>query len=215
MSIRPEVCVIVDAYSTANKLAGVINAYGYPCIHVQSNLYIPEVLLGSFRAQDFIDHFICAKTPVELAQEIAARNYRIKCVITGAESGIFLGDFLADAFKVAGNGTDGSLARRNKYLMAEKLKQCSLAHINHLHTNNVKEIIQWAEKNGLRQLIIKPLLSSGTYGFHICHNQLDIENAFKNVYQSKDIFGNVNDFVLAQEYIAGQEYCVNMVSFRC
>lgn len=213
MSIRTEVCVIVDAYSTANKLAGAINAYGYPCVHVQSSQYIPNVLLRSFRPQDFIEHFICDKSPAALHREMVTRNYRIKCVITGAESGVVLGDFLADAFNVVGNGSEGSLARRNKFLMAEKLKANSLAHIKHLKTNNVDEIISWAEKNSLRKLVIKPLLSSGTYGFHICHDQSDIENAFADVYQNKDIFGNVNDVLLAQEYVEGQEYCINMVSF--
>jgi len=214
MNIRKEVCLIVDAYSTANKLAGVINAYGYPCVHIQSNSFIPEVLQRSFRPCDFIDNFVCDKTPESLHHQILERKYEIKCVITGAESGVLLSDYLANKFNVPGNDVNSSTSRRNKYEMTETLKSNSLNHIRQIKTQSIEEVYKWVRENKINPVVLKPLLSSGTNGFHICHSESDIERAFKSLYQSKDVFGNINHEILVQEYIEGQEYCVNMVSYE-
>lgn len=214
MSVRKQVCIIVDAYSTANKLSGVIDAYGYPCVHVQSNLYIPSVLTRSFKPQDFIDHFIFNGNLEKLLTEIKEKDYQIKCVITGAESGVVLSDFLADWFHVVGNKPGSSLKRRDKFLMAEALNKSSIRHIKYIKAANIQTIFTWQKENDFDSIVIKPLSSSGTFGFHICRNEEDIKQAFHALYNNKDIFGDLNQEVLVQEYIEGQEYCVNIVSYQ-
>ena len=94
MNQGKQVCIIVDAYSTANKLAGVIGAYGYQCIHVKSKAYLPNVLTSTFRASDFIDHFVCDGSPDVVFHQVMKKNHQIRCVIAGAESGVVLADYL-------------------------------------------------------------------------------------------------------------------------
>ena len=59
---------------------------------------------------------------------------------------------------------------------------------------------------------MKPLDSAGTDGFNVCYNEQQIAEAFNRIYHSKNMFGQVNQEVLAQNYLHGQEYNVNTIS---
>ena len=120
----------------------------------------------------------------------------------------------ADKFCVDGNNTASSLARRDKFLMAERLRNATLKYIKYTKSDDIADILSWVRREGLEIVVMKPLLSSGTYGFHICRSESEITQAFQALYHSKDIFGNVSREVLVQEYIQGQEYAINIVSYN-
>ena len=48
--------------------------------------------------------------------------FPIKAVIPGAETGVELADQLSHFMGLRSNGIEGSLARRNKYLMGERVR---------------------------------------------------------------------------------------------
>lgn len=214
MGKRKRICIIVDAYSTASKLPDVISGYGYPCIHVQSSIYIPDVLLRSFKPESFIENLICTGTFQEIYELILSREYIIQAVFIGAETGVLLGDYLAENFKVFGNSAVTSILRRDKYQMAEALKKQGMPYIRHLKTNKLTDILQWFYTLNFSKIVLKPLSSSGTYGFFICQNTKEIKEAYASLYKNKDIFGEIIEEILVQEYIEGQEYSINIVSFN-
>lgn len=214
MKLRDKVCIVVDAYSTGNKLAGIFDAYGYSSLHVQSQTYIPDVLKKFFKKEDFIDQFIFENDLERLVSRIKSKGYQVKCVVAGAESGVVLADHLAEKLQVPGNATSHSVARRDKFLMAEALKTSSIRHIRYFKSSDLRKIINWIRENQLKTVVLKPIASSGTFGFHICHCEDDVKKAFDNLYNKQDIFGNFNHEILVQEYISGQEYCINMVSYQ-
>lgn len=213
MKARKNVCVVVDAYSTGSVLAGIFSTYGYPTIHVQSSDFIPNIIKKTFRPSDFTEHFLFDGNIASLCQTL--KNYTVKCVVAGCESGVELADLLSEKLGILTNGTEYSQARRNKYVMREALHTAHVPCVNHFKSSDIDKILEWARSNNFKEpLVLKPIASSSTDGFHICYNEEDVRNAFKKIHLSMDIFGKVNEEVLVQNYLDGQEYCVNMVSYE-
>lgn len=216
MRSRKNISVIVDGYSTGNVLAGIFAAYGYSSIHVQSSEGdVPEMLTRTFKPGDFLRNIIYKGDIDSLCKEFA--GFQVKCVIPGCESGVELADLLSEKLGLPTNGTEYSQARRNKYVMAEALKKANINSTVHLKSKNFDEIWQWVKENigDLKQtpVVLKPLTSACTDGFHICRNEQEIKKAFDDLYLAKNIFSETNEEVLVQNYLDGQEYCVNMVSY--
>ncbi len=215
MKFRQEVCVVVDAYSTGSTLSGIFAGYGYPSIHIQSNKYIPNLLKKSFRKEDFLKNFLFNGDLNALYAELELGRYNVKFVVPGAECGVELADMLSEKLMVLTNGTEYSNARRNKFVMHETLKKEGVRSVLHYKSNSLDRIIQWAREYVLpNPVVLKPLASSSTDGFHICRDEAEIKLAFNEILLSNDIFGNINEEVLIQGYLDGQEYCVNMVSYN-
>jgi L-amino acid ligase len=203
---------VVDAYSTANALPRVFSGYGFDSVHVQSSAYIPDVLMRSFRRDDFDSCLVHDGNLDVLCRRVGLEGCEVKCVVAGAESGVSVADQLSERLGVPSNGTEYSEARRNKFVMGETIRKEGLRAIPQLKSSNVEDVVRWVEKSGSSRVVLKPLASSGTYGFHICERLEDVRKAFSALYLTKDIFGSGVEEVLAQEYVEGQEYCVNMVS---
>lgn len=210
MRIRKSVCIVVDAYSTANALPGVFSGYGFDSLHVQSNEYIPDVLTRSFRRGDFVDALVHDGNIDLLCSKL--EGYDVRCVVAGAESGVRVADQLSERLGISSNGTEYSEARRNKFVMGETIRSAGLRAIPQMKSGDITQIVRWIEDNGFSRVVLKPMASSGTYGFHICNDVEQARQAFADLYLSKDIFGNVVEEVLVQSYVDGTEYCVNTVS---
>ena len=56
-----------------------------------------------------------------MMDSIKALPFEVLAVIPGAETGVELADQLSHRLGVRSNGEEGSMARRNKYLMGEKV----------------------------------------------------------------------------------------------
>ncbi len=215
MKERKNLCVIVDAYSTANTLAGIFSAYGYQSIHIQSSVRVPTFMLNTFRKQDFIENFIYEGNIDLLCEIIKKLTKKIVCVIAGAECGVELADLLSERLGVYSNGSKYSKARRDKYQMVETLKLANVHTVDHFKSDNLRPILNWIRHKAIfpNPVVLKPIASSSTDGFHICHNEKDVEQAFYRIHNSKNLFGDLNEEVLVQNFLDGQEYAVNMVSF--
>jgi biotin carboxylase len=210
MKVRKSICVVVDAYSTANALPGVFLGYGFDTLHVQSSEYIPQVLMRSFRRGDFLDNLVFDGDLEALCAKLAP--HRVRCVVAGAESGVRVADQLAERLGLDGNGSALSEARRNKFVMGETVRSAGVRAMAQLQTREVDQARRWISEHGFSRVVLKPIASSGTFGFHICRGLDEVDRAFADLRGSKDIFGNVVEEVLVQPYIDGTEYCVNAVS---
>ena len=58
---------------------------------------------------------------VAAVEEIKALPFPVIAVMAGAETGVELADMLSDRLRLRSNGTEGALARRNKFHMGEKV----------------------------------------------------------------------------------------------
>src|SRR4051812_8084188 len=71
---RLAACVVVDAYSTGNALAGVFRGYGLDCIHVQSSHDIPAPLLCTLRSSDYAHSLVHDGDIDELCRQLRAHS---------------------------------------------------------------------------------------------------------------------------------------------
>lgn len=205
--------VIVDAYATGRFLAPYINANGYTCIHIQSCNPVIAVYWASFSREHFIDNLIYSNNLPELVNYL--KSYDIKGIIPGAETGVLLADLLNEALDLpTSNGTKVSLARRDKFQMVQRLESCGVRYARSFKSHYLKEILEWAGQYNLFPMVIKPLTSSGSHGVKICNTLEEITCAFNEIMHQGDFFNEPNQAVLIQEFLNGQEYIVNTVSYQ-
>ena len=209
---RRRACVVVDAYSTGNALPNAFRAYGCDTIHVASDANLPAALSRSFRPADFALTFDYDGDLDRLCAALLAAYPDVLCVVAASEPGVLLADQLSEQIGLPGNGTALSRARRDKSLMAQVVAAAGLPVIPHLTSSDPREIRKWVAGRRLGTVIMKPVASSGTVGFHIVEAGRDLEPTLAGLLGSQDAFGEVVDRVLVQPYVDGNEYCVNAVS---
>lgn len=204
--------IIVDGYSTGAGLAKEFAKYDIQCLHIQSKKNIPHVYKHTFDSLDYEKNFIYDDSIESIQQALA--EYSFEFVIAGAECGIELADQLANALNLPCNDIQLSSHRRNKHLMMERVDNYGLQSIPTFHSTELKEILNWANKQTHWPLIVKPVNSAGGEGVRICNFLEDIKEACLAITdQAINMLGFKNNGVLIQHFITGKEYVVNTVSY--
>ena len=204
---------IVDPYSSGAELAPRIREMGREPLWVQST---PEALAsfrGSLRPGDFAPdaRIIHRGDLAETAGQLARLG--VRAVITGSDPGVELAEDLRTAMALRGNDPRLAPARRSKFLMHEELRLQGLAHAKQILSSDIEQILAWArrENEGRWPIVIKPIDSSGGEGVAICSDEASARNAFAAIHGKPNKRGAVNREVLAQEYLDGTEYIVDLV----
>ncbi|MCW2239654.1 ATP-grasp domain-containing protein [Azospirillum canadense] len=207
--MRPR-CAIVDAYSAARFLPREFQALGYDCIHVQSTPEILPVFRTSFQPDDFMANVIHRGDLGATIRELAALAPEL--VIAGIECGVELADQLSVRIGRVTNGLDRSEARRNKYLMAETLREKGIRAVKQARVGDLASLVGWTEEHGDWPVVVKPINSAGSDGVSICHSTADVIRAYHAIAGMTNIMGKPNHDVLVQEFLKGDEYIINSVS---
>lgn len=204
---------IVDGYSVGSCYAPLLNKLGYRCIHVQSSPNVLAFYAAAFSPQIYYKNIVYTGQNLQFILDELKDN-DIKYVIVGTESGVELADLLSESLGLLTNGTKRSEARRNKFKMIEALKERKLKTVEHFKSSDLSEILIWANQLAKWPVVIKPLRSSATEKVFFCHSTADITRAFEKIINTKNLFGDENLEVLAEAYLDGTQYLVNMVSVQ-
>ena len=215
-NIKLEVAIVVDPFSSGALIAGELKKYNIKTISVLSSKNQISYLTSSYKQGDFVDEIVFEGDMDSIVKLISSK-YRIQAVIAGAESGVLLADKLANKFNTISNDINQSVARRNKLKMQNAVAAKGLLHIPSIETNDFSKVTKWSKKQDKNKLcssgyIVKPLQSGGTDGVKYCRDLNETEIAFSSLIKTHDVFGNLNDKVLVQCFIEGQEYVVDTVS---
>jgi biotin carboxylase len=208
----------VDPFSTGASLAAYIYSLGYKVIAIYSanmeqlstmkNL-IPQNLILEF------DKIITFDDGVEgISAALRRSEYNLIAVLAGAETGVPLADELSSYLGLRTNGVDLSLARRNKYHMGETIRKAGVRAVKQLQASTWGEIAvflkEWNPEPFV--VVVKPLESAGSEDVTLCRSVTDVQDAFGHIMGKVNGLGLLNEAVLVQEYLSGQEYVVDMVS---
>jgi biotin carboxylase len=209
---------IVDPFSTGASLAAYIYSLGYRVIAIYSanmeqlstmkNL-IPQNLVLEF------DRIITFDEGVEsIATTLQDPKYNLIAVIAGAETGVELADRLSSRLGLRTNGTEFSLARRNKYHMGETVRQAGVRAVKQVKASSWEEVADFLSEWNPEPfaVIAKPIDSAGSEDVTLCRSVEELQDAFGHIMGKVNGLGLVNNAVLVQEYLSGQEYVVDMVS---
>jgi biotin carboxylase len=209
MKSQSQVCVIVDAYTTGKYLAPSFQEKGFECVHIQSSQLLPfqEV---SYIESDFIE---VIKHDGNLDKTLKAlEKYQIKCLLPGMETGVQLADYLSEKLGLPSNGTELSVARRDKYKMVEALKASGVRSVEHFKSEKLEDILAWVDEIDSYPIVVKPINSAGTDNVRICSSKDEVNQAFQAIKGTKNFLGIENHEVLVQKYLQGTEFIINTVS---
>lgn len=222
-----EAVVVLDPFSTGMTLAEAVLRRGYECICVYSDTlqvmhdlikHIPQSLNDRFAAIIFHDGAHAHAQQAYDATVAAIRKVRgvkIIGIIAGAETGVVLADKLSEQFGVTTNGSSGSDARRNKYLMGEKVRAAGLRAVKQCSATKWAQIEHFVAHE-LRpspfRVIVKPNESAGSDDVFLCTSMDEVKRAFGNIQGKINGLGLENTATLVQEFLDGTEYVVDTVS---
>ncbi len=208
-----EIIIIVSGFATGRYLAPLFRGKGYSCVHVASSLEFQNQRLTTyFNPNDYLENFIIDSESDYNNLLLKLALYKVKLITVGSESGIYIADKLSNIFKTPCNNFELSIARKNKFFMHDTLKQNNISCARQIKSSSITELINWFESNQFKKIVIKPLASGSSDGVFYCINHNEIANAAKFILQNKNFFNEVNNEVLAQEYISGKQYLVNSVT---
>ncbi|OWZ23398.1 hypothetical protein PHMEG_0001729 [Phytophthora megakarya] len=192
---RQEAVVVVDPYSTGMTMAQKVLERGYLCVCVYSDTlevtqeriaHVPKDLASKFLAVIYHDGEVERRDEAQALKDTAAALRRVKSVdivgiFAGAETGVLLADKLSEHFKLTTNGTSGSAARRNKYLMGEKVRASGLRAVAQVQATKWSQVEAFVKKElvpmlkgGAFKVIVKPVESAGSDDVMLCHSMEEV-----------------------------------------
>lgn len=232
---RQEAIVIVDPYSSGMSMAEKVLQRGFLCVCVYSDTlevtqeriaHVPSDLASKFLAIIYHDGEVERKDERKALQYTVAALNRLKNidvvgVFAGAETGVLLADKLSEHLNLITNGTNGSAARRNKYLMGEVVRSAGLRAVAQVQATKWSQVEKFIAEElepvfkingGNFKVIVKPVESAGSDDVMLCHSMDEVKAAFGNIQGKINALGLENQATLVQEYLEGTEYVVDTVS---
>ncbi|GAA2309445.1 ATP-grasp domain-containing protein [Streptomyces hawaiiensis] len=140
------------------------------------------------------------------------RALGVRTVVAGSEFGVTLADELAERLQLPYHKHELRSARRDKYLMQQALAEAGLAHARSAVVHTEDELRALLASWASYPMVIKPFNSAGSDGCRICSTADEALTAFRAVVGQRNLMGEINEGVLAQEFLSGSQYIVNTVS---
>ena len=203
--------IIVDACSTGRFF--VHKFAGYNVIHVQSSPTPPVFFTSTFNPTDYAINIIYEGNVADTWDKLLV--YNPKFVIAASEMGVTLTEKLLKlAPQLPQNNLSIPDARRNKYIMANCVAKNGVSIIPQIITTSCNEAIIWANAQQKWPVVVKDPMGSGACGFRLCQNANDVRLAFDQLYTSINDLGVPVDKLLVQQFIDGDEYEIDTVSYQ-
>jgi len=215
----PEAAVVVDPYSSGKYLLIELERRGIPIIGVRSSTKLGTQFLRSHVANsgfwvemlEFEDFAGIA----ELVEALKALPYSIVGVFGGSEPGVELADHVANALAMpTANSLELLEARKNKAEMQEALRRNGVPAAEQFKSGNLEELLAWAEKRNEWPVVAKPTGGASSDGVYFCKTLEDLRLAHRNIIGACNPTGKVNSEIALQEYLDGDEYIVDTVSYE-
>lgn len=201
--------IIVDPLSSGKYLPEEFASRGIECIAVLSNP-VPAVVACSYVPSNFKEIINFDGDVDSLAKRLALHSPI--CVMVGIETGLDLMDKLAAKLGLSGNDPATSMMRRDKYQMHATLKKEGIRSIKQRRVASELEATEWIMAHGIWPVIVKPSNSAASDNVWICKTLEEAQYAVGEIISSKNVFGEMNDCALVQEYLDGREWVVDTVS---
>jgi len=211
--------VVVDPYSSGKYLLIELEKRGTPVICVRSSTKLGQQFLRSHAANsgfwvEMLEFEDFAGVP-ELVQALKALPYSIQGVFGGSEPGVELADRIANALAMpAANPLELLESRKDKAEMQEALRRNGVPAAEQFKSGDLEELLAWAGKRNEWPLVAKPTGGAGSDGVYFCKSIEDLRFAHSSIIGVCNPTGKVNSEIALQEYLDGDEYIVDTVSYE-
>ncbi|MEU0229609.1 MULTISPECIES: ATP-grasp domain-containing protein [unclassified Streptomyces] len=210
---EPGMLVVVDPYSSGSAFARrAKELHGLDAVAVLTSETLPPALLATYPRGDFTAELrfsTVGETAAEIERLCGGR--RPEFLVCGSEPGVEAYDALAAHWDLRPN-SGPSEARRDKFLMQERLREAGVPHIPHHRATDTESAVAWCEESGLAEFVVKPVRSFATDGVLFCATPDEVRAACDRLFGRVDLAGEVITELLVQERLVGPEYVVDSVS---
>ncbi|MFI7077758.1 GNAT family N-acetyltransferase [Micromonospora sp. NPDC049903] len=208
-----ETIVIVDPFSTGALLAPEFARHGRRCVAVLTGT-INERYAAGLRREQFVDVLTASGDDAAAVRQLADRlaPMRPGHVIPGCEWGVDLADDLAAELGLPGNSRTEDRPRRQKPAMMAAAARAGLRVPLGTQVRSIEELDDWLAATRVLPVVVKPAASAGSEGVHFCADGTEARSAAGKLLGSANAMAQVNDSLLVQEQLVGQQYFVNSVS---
>jgi glutathione synthase/RimK-type ligase-like ATP-grasp enzyme len=134
------------------------------------------------------------------------KNLNVIAIIPYTEDDVIDAEYLSNCIGTPSNPIETSLARRNKYIMQEKIKEYGLNSIKQQKCKEVSDIIEFVNNNPNIKYVIKPLDGCGSEDVYLCDNVEQLVDKFNIIINKKNNCYVLNTSCLLQEYIDGEDW---------
>lgn len=204
--------VVVDGFSSGKFVAKGLSESGCWLMHIASSGELDSYYYKGFDCSLYEQMIVNADFAATLA---SVERFKPHFIIAGAETGVLLADQLNDHLQLPyRNDIHQSTARRNKYAMIQCVTQAQLSAARQFVAASWQQAEGWINDHGRFPVVIKPLESAGADGVFICEDMQACQAAMGKLLGTTNKLNIANTHVLIQEYLAGVEYVVNMVSLN-
>eukprot|EP00928_Gymnodinium_smaydae_P048953 TRINITY_DN327_c0_g2_i1.p1 TRINITY_DN327_c0_g2~~TRINITY_DN327_c0_g2_i1.p1 ORF type:complete len:493 (-),score=65.64 TRINITY_DN327_c0_g2_i1:66-1544(-) len=212
--------VIVDPFSSGKYLVYEMERRKIPIIGVCSSGSLAPFYLKAYDAMkpylaECIEYDSCSGV-ADLANRIKKLPYKLLAVAAGTESGVELSDQLNAELKMPNcNPIELLEARKDKAEMQDRIRQFGIPAAEQTKGSDLNELLKWARERDTWPLVAKPIKGAGSDGVYFCKNLDDIKKAHGEMLGGgrKNLFGTVIPEMALQEFLSGDEYIVDTVSY--
>jgi biotin carboxylase len=209
---RSTAWLIVDGFGSGKHYARLLNDRGIHVYHVQSMEEVTPYFRKSFDESQYRGTFVYTGDYDRLVSELRSIQ-GLAVVVPGCETGVALADLLSEDLGAPTNGRFKTEARRNKFDMVEALREGGVRAARTYRVGSLAELENVSDALGL-PAVIKPCASAGSDGVYICKTKAELVDAFHKTYRKPNIFGTVNEHLIAQQLLVGKQYIVNAISYH-
>lgn len=209
--VKPRLCIaIVDPYSSGSILLEELLSVGVAVVIIYSG----GVARSTPRSEESLKKAIFAVNYDGSFGNLckSLKKFNIDWVVPGTESGVELADKLSVALDCPHNDFQYSAARRNKYDMHNRLRECGLRYIDQRIVFSVDEAGRQFDKLSSGTVVVKPMSSAGSDNVWICYSRDEAIEAVTRILGTVNRLGSKNFSAIICEYIHGREYVVDTVS---
>ncbi|WP_318512764.1 ATP-grasp domain-containing protein [Photobacterium leiognathi] len=204
--------IVVDGYSTGNLYAPQFTAKGYTVHHIQSSETIIDIFKPSFKEHDYASNFVFDGDVDALYTHV--RSLAPAVILPGAESGVDLSEELCIAFNLFANDAALLDNRKSKAKMNDALKRQGMLTAKQHCFTAIDCLENWlGELDELDwPVVLKPIDSVASDGLFICNSYKECISAANSLLNKDNLLGKKNTSILAQSYLYGAQYIVNVIS---
>lgn len=213
MTLREKQAVIVvDPISSGAFLKKSAKQEGYGVIGVFTVPF--DVSEAGFhgKREEFTadcDFVIQSADARAILSQLQGAPFQVKGVVAGLDSGVEMADCLAGDLGLYHNPLELSHARRDKLEMRKAIQKAALSCPAFAECSTVEKVVEFAQNRSF-PIVIKTPQGAGTNHVYLCNSEEELKEKYHTIRESLDFFGQKTAFALAEEYIDGPEYIVDL-----
>ncbi|MEI8328763.1 MAG: ATP-grasp domain-containing protein [Chlamydiia bacterium] len=206
--------VFIDPIGSGEPFKKMAHAMNYKIIAVFSHAktyYTQTQHLSEESLCEDCDELITEKDFPYIMHKLHQSSFTIKACIAGNEVGVELAEQITEALKLPSNPMELSKALRDKDLMRQVLKKNGLSCPEFTVCSTELEVQAFARQYPF-PLLIKTRKEARTTDLFVCESLDELMQYFQKITNTKNLFGQLVQNAVVEEFIGGKEYAVNTFS---